>query len=59
MKTRDKLSTAPAALSLYDCWADQRRREVRLDYAVGVLALVTTVAFAALPFVLYWGDWLP
>jgi hypothetical protein len=59
MKTRDKLSTAPHLLALYDDVELHIRRERRLDWLVGALVLSTSIALAALPVILWWGELLP
>jgi hypothetical protein len=59
MTPRDKLVHAIKAQALYDEWTAARRAYDRTSGIYFLLVTATLLAFAALPFILYWGDLLP
>lgn len=59
MNRRDKLQHAPRALAAYDRHMAEQRRMRRLDTTAALLTIGALIGFAALPFILWIGEWLP
>lgn len=59
MTPRQKLLHAPHLLRTYDEAMAARRAYDRAAAVYAFVTIATLLAFAALPFILYWGDLLP
>lgn len=54
-----KLKYAPRARAAYDHFIYERQREKRLDFAVGLLVIVTALLIGSLPLIVWLGDMVP
>jgi hypothetical protein len=59
MNQRDKLRHAPRARVAYEHFVYEHQRAHRLDTACALLAIGAAIGFVALPFILFYLEWLP